>query len=172
MAQAGDGPLTQRPTGRTEIRNGALRCSPTESEPPRGRPGNRLALVAFCSRGVTAEDQRPPRRRRPFAVPFPIQRNAAVRSGARRRSSAHRRAVEVRTWLSTTGPATRRAGSSSPCRPRVTRATRRCCGENLWDQYVLCLPAIRMISRGSDRGRDWRDLSPHFGCRREESSFG
>jgi len=46
MAETGDGPLTQRPTGRPLSRNRALRRSPTESERPRGRPGDRFAQDA------------------------------------------------------------------------------------------------------------------------------
>ena len=53
MAETGDGPLAQRPTGRPLSRNRALRRSPTESERPRGRPGDRppsrlFVFFVFC----------------------------------------------------------------------------------------------------------------------------
>ena len=50
MAESGDGPLTQRPTGRPLSRNRALRRSPTESERPRGRPGDRPPSRLFVFR--------------------------------------------------------------------------------------------------------------------------
>ena len=58
MAETGDGPLTQRPTGRPLSRNRALRRSPTESERPRGRPGDRPPSRLFVFRNTNTEAER------------------------------------------------------------------------------------------------------------------